>query len=138
VLRQIPIWNGELNRRLRDLALERALSSRAKASEVIALEGGNLDREKEAAVLDAGEARRSRRRLEWSNCSRTSPARATRVFDDLARELRAGLICPVLLGSALRENGVLRLMKALLHESPDVTETAARLGVTANKDGWPM
>jgi len=40
------------------------------------------------------------------------------VFDDLARELREGLICPVLLGSALRENGVLRLMKALRHESP--------------------
>ena len=50
------------------------------------------------------------------------------VFDDLARELREGLICPVLLGSALRENGVLRLMKALRHEAPGVAETAKRLG----------
>src|ERR1700709_1976647 len=50
------------------------------------------------------------------------------VFDDLARELREGLICPVLLGAAARENGVLRLMKALRHEAPGVAETAKRLG----------
>src|SRR5260370_18345139 len=56
------------------------------------------------------------------------------VFDDLARELREGLICPVLLGSAIRENGVLRLMKALRHESPGVTETAKRLGASSPKD----
>jgi elongation factor G len=57
------------------------------------------------------------------------------VFDDLARELREGLICPVLLGSAARENGVLRLMKALRHEAPGVTETAKRLGAPdAGKD----
>jgi elongation factor G len=40
----------------------------------------------------------------------------------------------VLLGSALRENGVLRLMKALRHEAPGVTETAKRLGAPAGKD----
>jgi elongation factor G len=56
------------------------------------------------------------------------------VFDDLARELREGQICPVLLGSAMRENGVLRLMKALRHEAPGITETAKRLGVAATKD----
>jgi elongation factor G len=56
------------------------------------------------------------------------------VFDDLARELREGLICPVLLGSALRENGVLRLMKALRHEAPDVSDTAKRLGAESSKD----
>jgi elongation factor G len=56
------------------------------------------------------------------------------VFDDLARELREGLICPVLLGSAARENGVLRLMKALRHESPGVSATAKRLGASSAKD----
>ena len=56
------------------------------------------------------------------------------VFDDLARELREGLICPVLLGSAARENGVLRLMKALRHEAPGVAETAKRLGASSPKD----
>ena len=52
-----------------------------------------------------------------------------KVFDDLAKELRDGLVCPVLLGSATRTNGVLRLMKALRHEAPGVAETAKRLGV---------
>jgi elongation factor G len=60
---------------------------------------------------------------------------ADAVFDDLARELREGLICPVLLGSAMRENGVLRLMKALRHEAPGVIETARRLGVSNGADG---
>src|ERR1700710_1776801 len=56
------------------------------------------------------------------------------VFDDLARELREGLICPVLLGSAARENGVLRLLKALRHEAPGVAETAKRLGAASPRD----
>ena len=56
------------------------------------------------------------------------------VFDDLSRELREGLICPVLLGAATRANGIMRLMKALRHEAPAIAETAARLGV-AEGDG---
>src|SRR4029079_630439 len=52
-----------------------------------------------------------------------------KVFDDLAKEMREGLVCPVLMGVATRTNGVLRLLKALRHESPGVAETAKRLGV---------
>ena len=61
------------------------------------------------------------------------------VFDDLARELREGLICPVLLGSATRENGVLRLMKALRHEAPDV-DRRPRSGSASSRQAmrWPM
>jgi elongation factor G len=55
-----------------------------------------------------------------------------RVFDDLSRELREGLVCPVLIGVATRTNGVLRLLKALRHESPGIDATAKRLGVKAN------
>ena len=56
------------------------------------------------------------------------PPPRDRVFDDLSRELREGLICPVLLGSAENGNGILRLLKALRHEAPFVATTAARLG----------
>ena len=59
---------------------------------------------------------------------------ADKVFDDLANELRQGLVCPVLMGSAMRTNGVLRLMKALRHESPDIAKTAQRLGVKPSFD----
>ena len=49
LLRQIPIWNGDLISGFVDLALERAHVYREQAaSEVIDLGGANLDREKEA------------------------------------------------------------------------------------------
>ncbi len=134
VLRQIPIWNGELIEGFVDLALERAFVYREhKASEVIALEGGNLDREKEARFSMLEKLADHDDALMEQLLEDIQPPRDA-VFDDLARELREGLICPVLLGSAIRENGVLRLMKALRHESPGVTETAKRLGVPATKD----
>jgi elongation factor G len=134
VLRQIPIWNGELIEGFVDLALERAFVYREhKASEVVALEGGNLDREKEARFSMLEKLADHDDALMEQLLEDIQPPRDA-VFDDLSRELREGLICPVLLGSAVRENGVLRLMKALRHESPDVSVTAKRLGVSATKD----
>jgi elongation factor G len=47
--------------------------------------------------------------------------------------LREGLVCPVLMGTAARANGVLRLLKALRHESPGIAETAKRLGMKAGQ-----
>jgi len=134
VLRQIPIWNGELIEGFVDLALERAFVYREhKASEVVTLEGGDLDREKEARFSMLEKLADHDDALMEQLLDDIQPPRDA-VFDDLARELREGLICPVLLGSALRENGVLRLMKALRHEAPGVTETARRLGVKAQKE----
>ena len=134
VLRQIPIWNGELIEGFVDLALERAFVYREhKPSEVIALEGGNLDREKEARFSMLEKLADHDDVLMELLLEDIQPPRDA-VFDDLARELREGLICPVLLGAASRENGVLRLMKALRHEAPGVAETAKRLGVPAQKE----
>jgi len=134
VLRQIPIWNGELIEGFVDLALERAFVYREhKASEVIALEGGNRDREKEARFSMLEKLADHDDALMEQLLDDIEPPRDA-VFDDLASELRQGVICPVLLGSALRENGVLRLLKALRHEAPTVTETANRLGISSQKD----
>ncbi|WP_420131870.1 elongation factor G [Rhodopseudomonas sp.] len=134
VLRQIPIWNGELIAGYVDLALERAFVYREhKPSEVIALEGGDLDREKEARFSMLEKLADHDDSLMEQLLEDIPPPRDA-VFDDLARELREGLICPVLLGSALRENGVMRLLKALRHEAPDIAETAARLGVASAKE----
>ena len=134
VLRQIPIWNGDLIAGFVDLALERAFVYREhKASEVVALESGDLDREKEARFSMLEKLADHDDALMEQLLEDISPPRDA-VFDDLARELREGLICPVLLGSATRENGVLRLMKALRHESPGVAETAKRLGASSPKD----
>ncbi|MGA7803720.1 elongation factor G [Bradyrhizobium sp.] len=134
VLRQIPIWHGDLIEGFVDLALERAFVYREhKASEVIGLEGGDLDREKEARFSMLEKLADHDDALMEQLLEDIQPPRDA-VFDDLARELREGLICPVLLGSALRENGVLRLLKALRHEAPGVAETARRLGVPASKE----
>ena len=134
VLRQIPIWNGELIEGFVDLALERAFVYREhKPSEVVALDGGNLDREKEARFSMLEKLADHDDVLMELLLEDIQPPRDA-VFDDLARELREGLICPVLLGAASRENGVLRLMKALRHEAPGVAETAKRLGVPTQKE----
>ncbi|TAI60470.1 elongation factor G [Bradyrhizobium sp. Leo170] len=134
VLRQIPIWNGDLIEGFVDLALERAFVYREhKPSEVVALEGGDLDREKEARFSMLEKLADHDDALMEQLLEDIQPPRDA-VFDDLARELREGVICPVLLGSALRENGVLRLMKALRHESPGIAETAKRLGAPETKD----
>src|SRR6201990_1529997 len=133
VLRQIPIWSGELVEGFVDLALERAFVYREhKASEIMTLEGGDLDREKEARFSMLEKLADHDDALMEQLLEDIPPPRDA-VFDDLARELREGLICPVLLGSALRENGVLRLMKALRHEAPDITATAKRLGAVSSE-----
>jgi elongation factor G len=134
VLRQIPIWNGELIEGFVDLALERAFVYREhKPSEVVALQGGDLDREKEARFSMLEKLADHDDALMEQLLEDIQPPRDA-VFDDLARELREGLICPVLLGAASRENGVLRLMKALRHEAPGIAETAKRLGVSSQKE----
>jgi elongation factor G len=134
VLRQIPVWDGDLIAGFVDLALERAFVYREhKASEVVTLEGGDLDREKEARFSLLEKLADHDDALMEQLLEDIQPPRDA-IFDDLARELREGLICPVLLGSAARENGVLRLMKALRHEAPGVAATAKRLGVPATKD----
>jgi elongation factor G len=133
VLRQIPIWKGDLIAGFVDLALERAFVYREHLpSEVINLDPGDLDREKEARLTMLEKLADHDDRLLEQLLEDIPPPRDA-VFDDLASELREGQICPVLLGCATRENGVLRLMKALRHEAPGVAVTAARLGIADEK-----
>ncbi len=58
------------------------------------------------------------------------------VFQDLSQDLREGRIIPVLMGSALNENGVHRLLKALRHEAPDINNLQSRLDIAAT--GGPL
>src|SRR3569832_804892 len=120
LLRQIPIWKGDLIAGFVDLALERAFVYKEyAASEVIDLAGEDLSREKEArftmleTLADHDDA------LMEQMLEDIQPPR-DKVFDDLAKELRDRIVCPVLLGCATRANGVLRLLKALRHAAPGV------------------
>ena len=117
LLRQIPIWSGEIINGFTDLALERAFVYKEHApSEVIELKGEDLDREKEARFKMLETLADHDNELMEQLLEDIPPPR-DKIFDDLAKDLREGQVCPVLIGTATRGNGVLRLMKALRHES---------------------
>ena len=131
ILRQIPTFSGDIITGFVDLALERAFVYKEHApSEVVALEGDAADREKTARFSMLETLADHDDELMEQLLEDIQPPR-DKVFDDLTRELREGLVCPVLMGTATRANGVLRLLKALRHESPGIAETAKRLGVKA-------
>lgn len=134
LLRQIPIWNGEAVGGFVDLALERAFVYREnQPSEIIPLEGDVLDMEKQArfsmleTLADHDDA------LMEQLLEDITPPR-DRIFDDLRKEMRDRLVCPMLMGVASRTNGILRLLKALRHEAPGPAQTAERLGVKAGNE----
>ena len=134
LLRQIPIWNGDIISGFVDLALERAYVYKEYApSEIVELNGDNLDRKKEARFTMLETLADHDDQLMEQLLEDIEPPR-DKVFDDLAKELRDRIVCPVFLGVATRSNGVLRLLKALRHESPGVAETAQRLGVKTESD----
>jgi elongation factor G len=132
VLRQIPIWKDGIVVGFVDLALERAFVYREHAaSEVVDFDSDNMSRKKEARFTMLEKLADHDDQLMEQLLEDIEPPR-DKVFDDLSKELREGLICPVLIGSATRTNGVLRLMKALRHEAPGIVQTATRLGVKKN------
>jgi len=129
ILRQIPTFSGDIISGFVDLALERAFVYKEHApSEVVPLEGDAADLEKTARFSMLETLADHDDELMEQLLEDIQPPR-DKVFDDLTRELRESLVCPVLMGTATRANGVLRLMKALRHESPGIADTAKRLGV---------
>jgi elongation factor G len=135
VLRQIPTFKGDIITGFVDLALERAFVYKEHAaSEVIPLEGDTADTEKTARFSMLETLADHDDELMEQLLEDIQPPR-DKVFDDLTRELREGLVCPVMMGTATRTNGVLRLLKALRHESPGIAETAKRLGVKGGSEG---
>ncbi|MBI4274114.1 MAG: elongation factor G, partial [Rhizobiales bacterium] len=134
LLRQIPIWSGDIVTGFVDLALERAHVYKEHApSQVIELTGENLEREKTARFTMLETLSDHDDELMEQLLADIPPPR-DKVFDDLAKELREGFVCPMLIGVATRSNGVLRVLKAIRHEIPDVASTAKRLGVAAKND----
>jgi elongation factor G len=129
LLRQIPIWQNGIATGFIDLALERAFIYREHApSAVVDVPVGELPREKDARYSMLERLADHDDMLMEELLSDIEPPR-DQIFDDLAVELRAGAIAPVLIGSADRGNGVTRLLKALRHEAPGVAQTRKRLGV---------
>ncbi len=132
VLRHLPVRQNGVVTGFIDLALERAFVYREHApSEVIDISTEAKAAETEErfhmleALADYDDA------LMEQLLGEIDPPR-DRVFDDLVMEMREGVICPVLIGSAEHGHGVGRLLKAIRHEAPGIADTRARLGVKEN------
>ena len=142
VLRQVPIRgpaeggvNGPVIGYV-DLATERAyIYHDNEASEIVPMPDGVKGREAEARtemlerLADFDDA------LMEQLLADETPTRDA-VFADLQRDLRDGLIVPVLFGAAETDHGVRRLLKALRHEVPAQDEAAMRAGVDATEPAF--
>ena len=134
VLRHIPIWQNEIVTGFIDLALERAFVYREHAaSEVVDLNDADRAREVEARYAMLEKLADYDDELMEQLLEDIEPPR-DKVFADLVAEMRNGGICPVLIGSAERGNGVGRLLKAIRHEAPDIGDTRNRLGISSDGD----
>ena len=129
LLRQIPLRKDGIVIGSIDLALERAYIYREYAeSEVTEIPGDEKAREIEARFSMLETLADHDDQLMEQLLDEIEPPRDA-VFDDLAADLRAGAVTPVLIGAAEKGNGVLRLLKAIRHDAPDVEATKARLGL---------
>ncbi len=136
VLRQLPTWNDGIATGFIDLALDRAYVYQEHApSEVVDLSGDDEARRDEARYSMLETLADHDDRLMEQLLEDIDPPR-DEVFADLVNEVREGLIVPVFIGSALNGNGILRLLKAMRHETPGIEETRARLGL--EDDGDPV
>ena len=129
VLRQIPTLKDGVATGFIDLALDRAFVYRKHAeSELVQIDDGEKDNRDQARFAMLERLADHDDALMEQLLEDVQPPR-DKVFSDLVAELRAGQIVPVFLGSAMNGNGILRLLKALRHEAPDVEDTRARLGI---------
>ena len=129
VLRQVPIRDGEHITGYVDLASERAYEYKpGEASDLIELPDTMVDR-KETARTELLEKLADFSDTLLEQFLEDVVPEKSEIYKDLAKDMAAGLIVPVLLGAGLSDHGVRRLLKLLRHEVPDAAATAARRGV---------
>ncbi|WP_027058617.1 elongation factor G [Mesorhizobium loti] len=129
LLRQIPLRKDGIVIGSIDLALERAYIYREYAeSEVAQIPGDDKARELEARFSMLETLADHDDHLMEQLLEEVEPPKDA-IFDDLAADLRDGAVTPVLIGTAEKGNGVLRLLKAIRHDAPDIEATRKRLGL---------
>ena len=134
LLRQLAIWENGVVTGFVDLALERAFVYREhEESKVIDLTGDIKEEERQARFSMLEKLADYDEHLMEELLSDVEPPR-DEVFNDLSKELAEGLVVPALMGSAEKDNGIRRLLKALRHEVPEVAATARRNGIEGSGD----
>jgi elongation factor G len=131
VMREIPIREGDKVTGHVDLVSERAFRwTPGKVSELIQIPDKEKPRETKArtemleALADFDD------KLLEQLLEDTVPPPAA-IYATLAKDMAESKVVPVFFGSAERDHGVRRLLKALRHETPDAGAAAKRLGLDA-------
>ncbi|UVC17816.1 elongation factor G [Mesorhizobium onobrychidis] len=128
LLRQIPLRKNGVVIGSIDLALERAYIYREYAeSETAQIPDDDKARELEARFSMLETLADHDDQLMEQLLEEIEPPKDA-IFDDLAADLRDGAVTPVLIGTAEKGNGVLRLLKTIRHDAPDIEATRKRLG----------
>ncbi|PWC82242.1 elongation factor G [Azospirillum sp. TSH100] len=132
VLREVPLReNGQITG-LVDLVSERAWRFNPhKPSDLVALPDSARDWEAEARQAMLESAADFDDGLLEKLLEDMAPDSAE-LYETLAHELADDLIVPVFFGSAEKDNGIRRLLKALRHEGPEVATTVARIDLHAD------
>ncbi|MBL4720387.1 MAG: elongation factor G [Alphaproteobacteria bacterium] len=127
VLRHVPIRAGEHITGYVDLVSERAYSYKpGESSALIEIPDELQDREAEARTALLEELSNYDDPLLEMLLEDTEPPKAE-IYDYLSKDMSENFIAPVFIGAAEQSSGVLRLMKALRHETPDPDIAGARL-----------
>ena len=126
VVRQLPVIDGETVSGYVDLISERAYtyvegapSDLVKVPEALGDDAELARQELMEALADFDDT------LLEALLEEATPAR-DEIYAYLKAALADGHVVPVLLGSAERDHGVRRLLKALRHDTPDVSRAASR------------
>lgn len=129
VLRQIPFREGEDVAGYVDLISERAYRYKpGEPSDLISIPEDVAEREQESrqelleALADHDDA------LMEQLLEDVIPPKEE-IYRYLKRVVSDDAVVPVLIGSAERDNGIRRLLKALRHDAPQVDKTAERCGI---------
>ncbi|MGB7321057.1 MAG: elongation factor G [Albidovulum sp.] len=129
VLRQIPIREGGQIVGAVDLISERAWRYReGQTSQLVEMPNDTAEREHAARAELLEQMSDYDDALLEELIEDREPATAA-LFSIARRETADRVMIPAFLGSASHRNGILRLMKALRHEAPDVSVLRQRLGV---------
>jgi len=128
VMRQLPIRDGEEVVGYIDLAQERAYAYGGnKPSKIIDMPGDD-PRVAEARYSMLETLADFDDHLMEELLEDVVPPKEE-VFEDLAKDTASNLVVSALIGSAINDGGVFRLLKALRHEVPGIAATCKRRGI---------
>lgn len=135
VLREIPIKDGDKITGHVDLVSERAFRwNEHKPSDLIQIPDSLTQLEKSARTGMLESLADFDDKLLEVLLEDSIPSTED-IYRNLTKDLQQNLIVPVFFGSALHDNGIRRLMKALRHEAPEPAATANRLKINSKGTG---